>query len=75
VLSQVVNFEKAEVMVPGGEEPPIFSKFREILGGMELSGLERFEFYDACCQPNVRLAISTGEKRIFANILLTVNVA
>ncbi len=75
VLSQVVNFEKAEVMVPGGEEPPIFSEFREILGGMELSGLERFEFYDACCQPNVRLAISTGEKRIFANILLTVNVA
>ncbi len=75
VLSQVVNFEKAEVMVPGGEEPPIFSEFREILGGMELSGLERPEFYDACCQPNVRLAISTGEKRIFANILLTINVA
>lgn len=75
VLSKVVNFEKAEVMVPGGEEPPIFSEFRDILGGMELSGLERFEFYDACCQPNVRLAISTGEKRIFANILLTVNVA
>jgi L-fucose mutarotase len=74
VLSQVVNFEKAEVMVPGGEEPPIFSEFREILEGMELSGLERFEFYDACCQPNVRLAISTGEKRIFANILLTVGV-
>ncbi len=75
VLSKVVNFEKAEVMVPGGDEPPIFSEFRDILGGMELSGLERFEFYDACCQPNVKLAISTGEKRIFANILLTVNVA
>lgn len=75
VLSQVVNFEKAEVMIPGGEQPPIFSEFRSILGGMELSGLERFQFYDACCQPNVRLAISTGEKRVFANILLTINVA
>lgn len=75
VLAQVVNFEKAEVMMPDGEQPPIFDEFRSILGGMELSGLERFQFYDACCQPNVRLAISTGEKRVFANILLTVNVA
>jgi len=75
VLSQVIDIEKVEVMVPDGEQPPIFSEFKEILGGMELSGLERFEFYDACCQPNVRLAISTGEKRVFANILLTINVA
>lgn len=75
VLSQVINIEKAEVMVPDGEQPPIFNEFKKILGGMELSGLERFEFYDACCLPNVRLAISTGEKRTFANILLTVNVA
>jgi L-fucose mutarotase len=75
VLAQVVNFEKAEVMMPDGEQPPIFDEFRSILGGMELSGLERFQFYEACCQPNVRLAISTGEKRVFANILLTINVA
>lgn len=75
VLSQVINIEKAEVMVPDGEQPPIFNEFKKILDGMELSGLERFEFYDACCLPNVRLAISTGEKRTFANILLTVNVA
>jgi L-fucose mutarotase len=75
VLSQVVNIEKAEVMVPDGEQPPIFDEFKKILGGMELSGLERFKFYDECCKPTVRLAISTGEKRTFANILLTVNVA
>lgn len=75
VLSQVIHIEQAEVMVPDGEQPPIFNEFKKILGGMELSGLERFEFYDACCLPNVRLAISTGEKRTFANILLTVNVA
>ena len=75
VLSQVVNIEKAEVMVPDGEQPPIFDEFRKLLGGMELSGLGRFEFYDECCKPTLRLAISTGEKRTFANILLTVNVA
>lgn len=74
-LSQVINIEKAEVMVPDGEQPPIFNEFAKILNGMELSGLERYKFYDACCQPNVRLAISTGEKRVFANILITVNVA
>lgn len=75
VLSRVVNIEKAEVMLPDGEEPPIFSEFRKILGGVELKGLERFEYYDACCGPEVRLAISTGEKRTFANILLTIDVA
>jgi len=75
VLSKVINIEKAEVMVLDGEKPPIFDEFTKILNGLELSGLERYEFYDACCLPNVRLAISTGEKRIFANILLTVNVA
>lgn len=75
VLSQVINIEKAEVMVPPDEQPPIFEEFKKILGGMELSGLGRYEFYDACCEPSVRLAISTGEKRTFANILITVNVA
>ena len=75
VLSQVINIEKAEVMVPPDEQPPIFDEFKKILGGMELSGLGRYEFYDACCEPSVRLAISTGEKRTFANILITVNVA
>ena len=46
-----------------------------MLGGMELSKLGRYEFYDACCQPGVRLAISTGEKRTFANLLITIGVA
>lgn len=75
VLSQVVNIERAEVMAPAGEQPPIFAEFKQLLGGMELSGLERFAFYDACGEPAVRLAVSTGEKRTFANILLTVGVA
>lgn len=75
VLNGVVNIEKAEVMVPDGDQPPIFDEFKQILGGTELSGLKRFDFYDECCKPAVRLAISTGEKRTFANILLTVNVA
>ena len=30
---------------------------------------------DACCEPGVRLAVSTGEGRTFANLLLTIGVA
>jgi L-fucose mutarotase len=75
VLRQAVNIEKAEVMAPEGAEPEIFGDFRKILEGQELNKLERYDFYNACCQSDVRLAISTGEKRTFANILLTINVA
>lgn len=76
VLKQIINIEKAEVMLPEDEhKPPIFKEFTEILDGIELNGLRRFNFYDACCEPSVRLAISTGEKRTYANILITVGVA
>lgn len=76
-LHGVVEFEKAEVMMPeDGPEPEIFREFRQELGGMELSCLGRYAFYDACMQDGaVLLAISTGEKRTFANILLTVGCA
>ena len=75
-LQSVINIEKAEVMDPAdGTTPEIFGEFTEMLGGMELDLLGRYEFYDACCKDGVRLAISTGEKRIFANLLITVGVA
>lgn len=76
-LLSVINVEKAEVMVPeDGSEPPIFEEFCQMLGGMELSGLGRYEFYDACmAEDAIVLAISTGEQRVFANLLITVAVA
>ena len=74
-LLDCVTVEKAEVMLPDGEEPEIFAEFRTLLGGMKLDGIDRFGFYDACEQPCVCLAISTGEKRTFANLLITVGVA
>lgn len=76
VLQTVVRVEKAEVMDPeDGSTPEIFGVFRQMLGGMELQGLGRYAFYDACCEPGVRLAVSTGEGRTFANLLLTIGVA
>lgn len=75
-LLQVVRVEKAEVMKPeDGSVPEIFAEFQKLLGGMELDGLGRFEFYDECGKKTLRLAVSTGEKRTYANILLTVGVA
>lgn len=75
-LQSVINIEKAEVMDPGdGSAPPIFAEFTQMLDGMMLDKLGRYEFYDACCEKPVRLAISTGEKRTFANLLITVGVA
>ena len=74
-VHSVVEIEKAEVMVPGdGTTPEIFKEFEEELG-LPLSGVGRFEYYDICCEPDVVLAISTGEKRVFANILLTIGCA
>ena len=76
VLLGAVNFEAMELMVPeGGETPPVFEEFRQLLPDVPLKTLGRYEFYDACCDAAVELAISTGEKRPFANILLTVRCA
>lgn len=70
-----VNIEAATVMkTDDGSEPPIFDEFKTMLG-LPLDELDRYGFYDACSRPDVRFAVSTGEKRIFANILITVGVA
>jgi len=75
VLVDAIPIETAHVMVPDvGEEPPIFSEFRTLLSGMELYILRRFEFYDAAHGPDLALIIATGERRIYANILLTIGV-
>lgn len=75
-IQSVCNIESAQVMQPEDDhEPEIFNEFREMLDGMELERLGRWEFYNACEEKSVRLAISTGEGRVFSNILLTIGVA
>lgn len=75
-LLSVINVEKAEVMVPeNGPEPEIFAEFRTRVN-LPLGELGRYEFYDACmAEDAIVLAISTGEQRVFANLLITVGVA
>jgi L-fucose mutarotase len=88
-LVAAIPIEAAEVMVPdSGPEPPIFAEFRTLLqdattllsvipDGLpphHLRTHDRFTFYDTASQPDVAVAISTGEQRIYANILLTIGV-
>lgn len=72
-LQGIINIECVEVMAPAdGSKPTIYAEFENHLPDLPLTQLTRLEFYDMCCQNNVRLAISTGEQRIFANLLLTI---
>lgn len=85
LLGQVVHVEAATFMFdPGtddGESTAVLD-FRAALGGhthwggkqVEWSGLDRFDFYDACLKPSVGLVIASGEVRPYANLLLTIGI-
>ena len=75
VVAETIPIEAAAVMQPAeGAEPPIFQEFRQILPAVELDRLDRFNFYDTASEPDLCLAIGTGEQRVYANILLTIGV-
>lgn len=76
-IHTTVNIEGAMVMMPEeGAEPEIFEAFRSELDGIELKKLGRFDFYATCMEEDALvLAISTGEERPFANIVLTIGCA
>lgn len=75
-LLEICNFEKAEVMVPEDKNEPtpsIFGAFEKQLDGLGLTKLGRHDFYDACvADPNLKIAVHTGEGRLFGNLLLTI---
>lgn len=76
VLVNAVPLEAAYFMGPDtGEVPPIVRDFRRLLPKqVPPERMGRFEFYDAASANDVALAIATGERRIYANILLTIGV-
>lgn len=74
-LADAIPVEAAHVMVPdSGPEPPIFAEFRALLPDVALQTMGRFPFYEAARGPNLALVVATGERRIYANILLTIGV-
>jgi L-fucose mutarotase len=77
VLLDAVVVEAATVMQPpaSAPEPEIFAELAGLLGDVPLDRLGRREFYDAARTPDVALVIATGERRTYANVLLTLGVA
>ena len=72
----VTQVLEAVMKTPDGSEPEIYPEFKKELPDLDLTVLGQYEFYDACMAENVvQLAISTGEKRTYANILLTIGCA
>lgn len=75
VLVEVINVEAATVMEPPSEmEPSIFSEFRALLGGAPINAIGREDFYSLTEGKEVALVIATGERRLYANLLLTIGV-
>lgn len=75
VLLSAVPVESACVMAPAeGTEPEIFPVFRNLLGPVPLTPLVRTAFYDKAREPDLALAIASGDQRLYANILLTIGV-
>lgn len=72
ILSEI-NVEAAAVMRPEEGRPKIYDEFKQLLPEINLDELDRWKFYDAGA--TAVLAISTGEKRTFANIMITVGCA
>jgi L-fucose mutarotase len=74
-LVDAIPIEAAHVMRPeSGEEPAIHAEFRAHMPDVELQPLGRFAFYDLAKGPDLALAVATGERRVYANILLTIGV-
>ena len=76
-LLDAVPIESATVMSPPPDlsEPAIFSEFRAALPGLPtLDALDRFAFYDAARAADTALVIATGDRRTYANLLLTLGV-
>ena len=70
------NFESAAVMRPAeGVDASVQEEYRRLLGSdVPMEQVDRFDFYDIVRSPDVGLVIATGERRVYANILLTVGV-
>jgi len=76
VLKDYVQIESAKVMMPHDESPqPIHEEFKAMLGTeITLTPLSRLEFYKEVQSNDTCLIIATGERRRFANILITIGV-
>ncbi len=76
VLVKTIPVESASVMVPPDRSrQAIFDDFERLLPqDIRLENLDRFDFYEAARSRDTVLVIATGDKRKYANLLLTIGV-
>ncbi|MBE3575775.1 MAG: RbsD or FucU transport, partial [Firmicutes bacterium] len=75
VLAEAIPAEKLTVMIPdGGPDPEIFGDFLQAFPGLPLERVERLAFYRQALEPDLALAVQTGEQRLYANVLITIGV-
>jgi L-fucose mutarotase len=59
-------------------DPPVWADYRRVLSkscpGLELSPIEKWDFYKAVATADHVLTIQTGDQQRFANLLLTIGV-
>lgn len=74
-LLTAVVVEEATVMTPApGIDVPAQDGFRRTLEGVPFTSLERHAFYAEARTPDIALTIATGDRRIYANLILTIGV-
>jgi L-fucose mutarotase len=75
-IAALLPIESYAVMEPppDRDKPEIFLEFEALLAGVPRESLDRFAFYDAASSMQTALVIATGERRVYANILLTIGV-
>ncbi|MCH2212356.1 MAG: RbsD/FucU family protein [Fuerstiella sp.] len=60
------------------EDPPVWNEYRSILAEagltIDLSPIQRWDFYDAVASRDHVLTVQTGDQALWANLLLTVGV-
>ncbi|HUG86510.1 MAG TPA: RbsD/FucU family protein [Euzebya sp.] len=76
VLIDAVATEAATVMQPPPTipEPQVFAEFARLLPDCPINRLDRAEFYEAARSSDVALVIATGERRTYANLMITLGV-
>ncbi|MFD1714516.1 RbsD/FucU domain-containing protein [Amnibacterium flavum] len=66
---------EAACVMEGPGEIPAHDEYAKALAPLQLDSLGRFEFYDAARGSEVAVVVTTGDTRLYANLMLTVGVA
>lgn len=76
LMMTAVNFEAATVMGPDDESVvEAHADYRALLGEqVPIATTDRWGFYDLARSADVGLIVATGDRRLYANVILTVGL-